>query len=93
MLQKTFALEERQKRRLLEIAIQNESDLETKKNSKLYEANNSNANHSLLDEEEAQGRELVRSMVQKSTPQIAPVVRVLNNVQGNFQLFYPVYKK
>ena len=79
LLQKTLALEDRQNLRIYEMNFQKKREMETAKNSKLIDGG---INDSILDQEEAQGRELVHSMVQSSTPTIAPVVRVLTNVQG-----------
>lgn len=80
MLEKTLLVEEKQRKRLQEIAMQNRKEKEADITNQLYEGSTTTAN-SILDQEEAQRKELMDSLVRDSTPD-APVVKVLNNVQG-----------
>lgn len=80
LMQKTFAVEEKQKKRLLEISLQTEKNMEQANQTRLYEG--TTTNDSVLNQEEAHRKELVDAMVQSTTPATAPVVKVLNNVQG-----------
>ena len=82
LLQKTVFLEEKQKKRLEEVTIQKEREVEMANQTKLYDG--TSTNNSLLDQEEALGKELVKNMNQSSPTALTPVLRVLNNVQGNY---------
>ena len=87
LLQKTLLLEEKQKKRLLDLSLEKKNEIVAGNLQKLYEGNNStniSNTTNILDREEAQAKELVNYMVQNSTPSIAPVVKVLTNVQGIF---------
>ena len=94
LLEKTLALEDRQKKRILEHNIQKQKEAELNNQSKLYDGDCAT---SLLDQEEAIRKELVDTMIQTSTPSTGPIVKVLTNVQGkktffNFQcLFFLFY--
>lgn len=79
LLQKTVLLEEKQKKRLRDLAIQKEKEVEEANRRKLYEASTPS---SVLDHEERQRKELVDEMVQNSTPSLTPVVKVMSNMQG-----------
>ena len=80
LLEKSLAVELRQKKRLLDICVEKQRGEEESERQKLYEGNSSTA--SLLDQEDAQRKELFDAMVQKTTLSIEPVVKVLSNVQG-----------
>ena len=82
LLHKTLSLEAKQRKRLLQLTIEQDKQIEAAKNIRLHNGNGYNPNSQVLDKEEAEGKELVRSMVQNASPAIAPVVRVLTNVQG-----------
>lgn len=77
---KSFSLEEKQKKRLLEINIQRKREIDTTNQMKLYDGTSTNS--SILDQEDDIRKQLSESMNQCSTPALTPVVRVLNNVHG-----------
>ena len=81
LLQKTHLLEQKQKKRLMEIALQREKEIAEANQMKLYEGTSTNS--SILDQEDALRKELADAMNKGSTTAITPVVRVLNNVQGD----------
>lgn len=81
LLQKTLSLEEKQKKRLKDMNIEREKQVQDEKIQKLYDGNG-NSNSSVLDQEEALRKQLVDTMIQSATPATTPVVRVLTNVQG-----------
>ena len=82
LLEKSLSLEEKQKKRIQQISIQKEKDVEAEKILKLYDGTG-NTPGSLLDQEEAQRKQLVDTMIKNETPATAPVVRVMTNLQGN----------
>lgn len=82
LLQKTLAVEEKQKKRLLEVSNNKKKELEESNQKKLYEVNC--ATTSILDQEDSHRKELVENMVQNSAPSLTPVVKVMTNVQGIF---------
>lgn len=84
LMEKTLLLEQKQKKRMIDLTKQEEKDIETATRRRLYDGYSSNVNSSILDQEEAQRKELVKEMVETSTPLIEPAVRVLQNVQGKF---------
>ena len=83
LLQKTLSLEEKQKKRLLDLTIQKEMEIESANQLKLYDGATATSN-SILDQEDTIRKQLAESMNQSSTTALTPVVRVLNNVQGNY---------
>lgn len=83
LLQKTLSVEHRQKKRLLDISIQKERQLEQANTAKLLEGyTNCTTTDSILDQEDALRKTLVDAMVKNSTPSDAPTVKVLTNMQG-----------
>lgn len=80
LMQKTLAVEEKQKKRLLEASIRTQNEIQRAKTTQLYEGNSTD---SILNQEEAHRKELVDLMLHNTTPSITPIVKVLNNVQGN----------
>ena len=82
LLEKTLQLEERQHRRLQDLATQKEKEEEEAKKKELFEGM-TNSTLSMLGQEEVQRKELVEAMIQQSTPANGPVVKVLTNIQGN----------
>lgn len=87
LLQKTLSLEEKQRKRLLDITLQKQKEIESANQMKLYDGSTA-TNNSLLDQEDSLRKELADSMNQTSTPALTPVVRVLNNVQGKYQKYF-----
>ena len=83
LLQKTLSLEEKQKKRMLDLTIQKEMEIESANQLKLYDGATATSN-SILDQEDTIRKQLAESMNQSSTTALTPVVRVLNNVQGNY---------
>lgn len=83
LLEKTLEVEEKQKKRLLDLTLQKEKELEKAHQNKLFEGNYS-TNASVLDEEENQRKQLIDAMVSNNsnTSSNGPVVRVLTNIQG-----------
>lgn len=80
LLEKTVVLENRQKKRMLDISIQKQKELEDSKSLALYEGTFSSSN-SILEQEEAVRKELLDVMVTNPGSN-GPVVKVLTNVQG-----------
>ena len=83
LLEKTLALEEKQNKRLLDINIQEEKEMEEENIVKLY----TTTINTPLDEEDSARKELVESMAQNSTPALSPIIRNLTNVQGKNSFF------
>ena len=80
LMQKTLAVEEKQKKRLMEASIQKEQELQQANIMQLFEGNSTA--DSVLNQEEAHRKQLVDHMLKNTSPSIAPVVKVVNNVQG-----------
>ena len=80
-------LEERQKKRFLQITIEKSRDIERDNQMKLYEGMSSTTT-ALLEQEESHGKELLNTLVRNSKPSDGPVVKVLTNVQGNNYITY-----
>ena len=80
LLEKTLLIEEKQKKRLQGIMSQNEKEKEEAARIQLFEGNNATT-MSMLDQEESQRKELMDGLIRNSTPN-APVVKVLNSIQG-----------
>ena len=80
LMQKTLAIEEKQKKRVQEAIIQKQKQIEEANRMQLYEGN-TNIN-SILTQEEAHRKQLVDVMMNNANPSIAPIVKVVNNVQG-----------
>lgn len=80
LLERTLAIEEKQKKRQMEFALMKHQEKEKNQNINLYEGASCS---SLLDEEDAQRKKLLDNMVQNSTNSNGPIVKVLTNVQGN----------
>lgn len=84
LLQKTLEVEERQRKRLEDIKIKMENDFEETQRRSLYEGYTTcTTAASIMDQEDADRRQLMEEMVRHSTPSNAPTVKVLTNVQGN----------
>lgn len=81
LLERTLVLEQRQRKRLLDVSVQKQKEIEQANRVQLYQGTNSTTN-SILNQEEAQRKELVDAMVQNSPPIMTPVVKVLTNLQG-----------
>ena len=81
LFEKTVALEQRQKKRMMDLSIQKQKELDQANSLALYEGT-FNSSTSVLEQEEAVRKELVEAMVHSSTPSNGPVVKVLTNVQG-----------
>lgn len=87
LLQKTLQVEEKQKKRLMDLSVQNQKEIEISQRKQLYDGYlNSTTTTSMLDQEEAERKLLVDEMVRTSTPSNAPTVRVLTNLQGNIAI-------
>lgn len=82
LLQKTLELEEKQKKRLLEISLQKRKENEDCQRKQMCD-DYSNTTTTMLNEEEAIRKSLVDEMVKTCTPANAPTVKVLTNLQGN----------
>ena len=79
LLQRSLMLEEKQKKRLLDLAIQKKKEIEEADRKTLIERNVINT--SFLEKEEEKTNQLVRDMVQKSD---GPAVKVLTHIQGKY---------
>ena len=82
LLEKTDAVEEKKKKRLLELALTKQKDQESAKQLNLYDGGS--VNNSLLNQEESQRKLVVEYMIRNSTPSNQPIVKCLTNVQGNY---------
>lgn len=80
LLEKSLELEEKQKKRLHDLSIQRQKESEEAKRKALLQGNQTNS--SILDQEEAQRKELMATLIRDETPSNGPVVKVLTNVQG-----------
>ena len=85
LLQKTAMVEEKQKKRIMEMEAQKQ-----KKNNeeKMLNLLSSGTSSSVLEQEDAHRKMLQDSMVKSATPLTTPIVRVLNNTQGEYYLFF-----
>lgn len=86
LLQKTLEVEQSQKKRLLNESVRKTKEQEEENRLKLF-AGSTSTPPSTLNHEEAHSKELVDAMVQNSSPSLAPVVKVLTNVQGNLKIY------
>ena len=89
LLNKTLEVEERQKKRLLEISLKKKKELEEGQMKELFDGFNTTTT-SILDQEDAHSKKLVEVMAQNTTPSNGPIVRVVTNVQGNLLFIYLV---
>lgn len=80
LLEKTLALEQKQNSRLEDMIKQKEKEREQAMRQQLYEGS-SPTTTSILNLEDAQRKGLMDALIRDSTPN-APVVKVLNNIQG-----------
>lgn len=86
LLQKTLEIEQRQQKRLMDLARQKQREKEEAERRKLFDATNTAApTAATLDQDEVQSRQLIDE-VAKTSPPNAPVVRVLTNINGNFMI-------
>ena len=85
LLQKSLAVEQKQKQRLFELSNNKKKELEEANRKRLYEVNC--ATTSILDQEDSHRKELVENMVQNSATSLTPVVKVMTNVQGTYFLY------
>ena len=83
LLERTLQVEQKQKKRLEAIAIQKQQQMEEANRRQLLEGH-STSSAAVLDQEDAQRKELVDAMIRESTPSNASVVKVLTNVHGNY---------
>ena len=74
-------MEQKQKKRLNDIALQKEREIGESAKRQLYEGNTTTPD-SLLHHEEAIRKQLMDEMIQHSTPSDGPTIKVLTNVQG-----------
>ena len=81
LLEKTLAVEEKQKKRKLDLAIQKKREDEESSKEQLHQI--PPTTQSLLDQEVSHRKSLVDAMVRESSPSNAPVVKVLSNITGN----------
>lgn len=88
LLQKTLAVEIKQSKRLQDIKVQMQKDIAETQRKRLYEGYSaSTTTASILDQEDAERRQLLEELAKNSTSSDAPTVKVLNNVQGNLPLY------
>lgn len=81
LLERTLAVEEKRRKRLLELSLAQQKEREKAQRLELIEGNPTS--NSLLNQEDTQRKQLVDNMVQNSSPSNGPIVKVLTNVQGN----------
>lgn len=86
LLQKTAVLEEKQRKRIIEINAEKDKDLEQQKMINLLQQNRTS--NSVLEQEEGHRNMLVEAMTRNSNSSNAPTVRVLTNVQGIILLLF-----
>ena len=72
LLSKTLEVEQKQKKRLIEIGIEKENNIEVPNKN------------SILEEEEAQRKSLMDALLRTDTPSTGSVVKILTNIQGKF---------
>lgn len=79
-LQKSLEVEEKQKKRLLDISLEKKKEMEEAQTKQIYHGF-SNSTMTMFDQEEAIRKSLVEDMI-KTAPH-TPTVKVLTNLQGN----------
>lgn len=87
LLTKTLLVEERQKKRLQELSMKEQKESEEANRRQLFEGTNPNTPPSILDQEEANRKELMTEMIRHSSPSDGPAIKVLNNIQGIYKGF------
>ena len=88
LLQRTFQVEQKQIKRLMDLSSQKNKEIEKSKTNEMYEGySNNTSTTSMLEQEETQRKLLVEEMISSSTPTNAPTVKVLTNLQGNFHIY------
>ena len=94
LLQKTFQVEEKQKKRLLDISRQKKTEMEEAQRNQMYGGfSQSTTTMSMLDQEEAIRKSLVDDMIKNSNGSNTTTVKVLTNLQGisNFSFTSNIY--
>ena len=84
LLERTLLVEQKQKKRLEVIALQKQQQMEESNRRKMFEGKVTTT-PTALDEEEAQRKDLVDTMIKDCTSN-SPVVKVLTNVHGKQKL-------
>ena len=79
LLKRTLQVEERQKKRLLDLTNQRKKEMEEADRKNFLEGNLNTVN---FQKEEAERDQLIREMVQNSSKSDGPAVKVLVNIQG-----------
>lgn len=82
--QKTLEVENRQKKRMVDMSSLKEKEKEMEKEAELLQGNSSS--HYALEQEESQRKTLVDDMIHKSNSNIGSVVKVLAHTQSNFHI-------
>ena len=83
LLERTLLVEEKQKKRLQSLAIQNEKEHEEANTKQLFEGHTTTT-PTILQQEDVKRKELLDTMIRESTPSNGPVVKVLTSVHGNY---------
>ena len=79
LLKRTLQVEERQKKRLLDLTNQRKKEMEEADRKNFLEGNLNTVD---FQKEEAERDQLIREMVQNSSKSDGPAVKVLVNIQG-----------
>ena len=82
LLQKTLLVEERQKKRLLDLNIEKHNEIEEANQRKLYEGNTNLTTTSMMDQEDSHSQQLLDEMAKASSTINDPAVKVMTYVQG-----------
>lgn len=80
LLKKTFLVEERQKKRIYEMNLLRQKEVEEEKIHKLLE--HKATSNSMFQQEDKHRKILVETMVKNANPTNRPIVKVLQNVEG-----------
>ena len=80
-MERTLAVETKQKERLEALSFQKDKEVEKSNTSKLFQGHTTTPS-AILDEEDAQRKVLLDAMVRESTASNGPVIKVLTNVHG-----------
>ena len=81
LLERTLIVEEKQKKRLQALALQKQQENEDFQRRQLFEGHTTTPT-TVLEQEEAQRKELLDTMVRESTHSNGTVVKVLTNLHG-----------
>ena len=82
LLEKALAVEEKQRKRRSDLALQSQREQDESSRQQLQEMNPTT--QSLFEHEEMQRKNLMNSLIHNSSSSDGPVVKVLSNIQGQY---------